>query len=633
MKLILLPFLLFVSYFTNGQNAPIKFGDIPMADMKMTVYDKDSSATAVILFDLGDCQLSDDLNVEYKRHVRIKFFTKASIDEWATKTLLLTHNEDGLSKLKAATYNLENGKIELSEMEEASIFKTKVNRYTDQIKFTLPKVKEGTVIEYSYVLKTKASLLPSWQFQHSIPVIRSEYKASIPKNFTFRKDLQGFLSPQEHSSKYDGALEQWAMNNVPAFKEEPFMTTPEDYVSKINFYLSEVFIPGRPLMNFNRSWRSIIKDLDHDADFGIQIRTSGFLKKIVEEITAGITDENKKMKAIYDYVKSNVAWNKLIDKIPDHPFKKVLDEKKGSSSEINLLLVSMLQKSGLNASPVLISTRQHGMIRPFVPMFSQFNDVICLVKIGDKNILMDGTDKDLSMSALPERCLNGEGLVVSMDEMEWVPLVSMRSRIVVNVDYKVDDAGELIGKMNITRDGLEGSSMRKSFTELGEEKYIKELLSQKSWGVSNSKFDNIADANSSSKESHDVTISDHTQVAGSVIYLNPYLIGKMEENKFKSEERKYPVDFSTPFDKIYMAKIQIPDGFVVEELPKPQILKLPENGGRFVYNATPLGNTINFVSQFIINKSVFMVEEYPSLREFYSLVVAKQAEQIVIKKK
>ncbi|MFM7852956.1 MAG: DUF3857 domain-containing protein [Flammeovirgaceae bacterium] len=514
MKIISLLLGMCISLSLYAQKPPIKFGDVSTDELKMTIYPKDSTAAAVILFDRGETYLSNDLNVEFKRHVRIKFFTKAEINEWSVKTIYLSHNEDAISKLKAATYNLEAGQIEVSEMDDASVFKTKVDRYTDQIKFTLPKVKEGSIIEYSYILKTQASLLPGWQFQHTIPTIRSEYKVSIPKTFTFRKDFQGFLPIQEHTSKNDGALEQWAMIDVPAFKEEPFITTPEDYVSKISFYLSEVFIPRRPIMNFNRSWKSIVKDLNDDLDFGVQIRTSGFLKKIVEEITKGISDDNMKIKAIYEYVKANVSWNTYIDKIPDHPFKKVLEEKKGSSSEINLLIVSMLQKAGFKALPVLLSTREHGVIKPFTPLFSQFNDVICLVKLGEKNILLDGTDKHLPMNALPERCLNGEGLVVSVDDMEWVPLVSIRSRSVVNAEYKVEKTGELNGKIKISRDGIEASEMRRSYTELGEEKYLKNSLGKRNWEISGSKFENLSDPNQSSKESHDVAINDHTSGGG-----------------------------------------------------------------------------------------------------------------------
>jgi hypothetical protein len=633
MKRVYLFFLLQLTHQAFSQKPPAKFGDIPMEDMQMKRYSLDTTASALILFDRGECQLNEQLQVVYKRHTRIKFLTKTSINQWASKTIFLTRNEDGVSRLKAVAYNLENGEIVESKMEETSIFKTKHDRYTDENKFTIPNVKEGSVIEYSYVIRTSASLLPSWQFQHEIPTAYSEYEAYIPKEFTFRSEMKGFLPISDHIKKNDGAWQKWIMKDVPAFKEEPYTANSDDYISKIDFHIREVFIPGRPIIKFGSSWLRIVNDLVEDQEFGVQIKTSGFLKNTVAEITTGLIDDEQKVKAIYDFVKSKIEWNQVIDKIPDHSFKKVIDEKRGSTSEINLLMVSMMRKAGLKSYPVLLSTRKHGLINPFYPRFQQFNDVICLVKSGEKKILLDATDRKLPMNALPERCLNGEGLVVSKDEMEWVPLVSIRSRKVINADYKLSESGEIVGKVNIKRDGLDASSMREAYKDLGKEEYIKEFLSGKSWELTNSNFDNLENPNQSANETHEVSINDHTQVAGNIIYLNPYVLGRMEENLFKSEQRLYPVDYSTPIERIYMAKIEIPDGFGVEELPKAKMLVLPSNGGKFVYSASQMGSTINFVSQFIINKSVFTAEEYPHLREFYNLVVAKQAEQIVLKKK
>jgi hypothetical protein len=617
---------------SNAIGQTSEFGEITMEELQMKKYSPDTSASALILFDKGSSDLNDQLEVVYKRHMRIKFFTKASIDDWASRTIYLTKGEDAISKLKATAYNLEDGKIVESKMDETSIFKTKYDRYTDEIKFTIPNAKEGSVIEYSYVIKTKASLLPGWQFQFEIPSIYSEYQTGTPKSFSFRTEMKGFLQVSERISKNDGAFEKLIMKNIPAFKDEPFTANSDDYISKIDFHLTDVFIPGE-YVNLNTTWPKVVSNLLEDRDFGGQIAGSGFLKNIVEEITSGITGEEQKTKVIYTYVKSKVEWNEVIDKIPDHQFKKVLEEKKGSTSEINLLLVTMLQKAGLKSSPVLLSTRKHGIINPFYPQFRQFNDVICMVKLGEKKILLDASDRGLPMNALPERCLNGEGLVVSKDEMEWVPLVSIRSRKVINADYKLSDTGEITGKLIIKRDGLEASSMRESYKDLGKEKYIKDFLSGKSWELTNSSFDNLENPDQPANEIHEITINDHSQVAGNIIYLNPYVLGRMEENIFKSEKRLYPVDYSTPLDRIYMAKIQIPEGFIVEELPKQKMLALPSSGGKFVYSASQMGNSINFVSQFIINKSIFSAEEYPSLREFYNQVVAKQAEQIVLKKK
>jgi len=606
------------------------YGKVTMEELKMSKYLPDTTASAVILFDKGEYNLTDQLTVEIKRHMRIKFLTKAAIDNWASRTVNLSRNQESISKLKASCYNLENGSIVETKIDEKSIFKTKYDRFTDQIKFTIPNVKEGSVVEFSYILRLSDAFGPSWQFQHLIPTKYSEYKTYIPKTFTFRHELKGFLPLSEHGTK--GASETWIINDIPAFKEEPFTLNVDDYISRIEFTITELFIVGSPIIKLGKTWPKIINELLEDKDFGGQIRSSGFLKSVVSEVTAGITDDEQKTKAILEYVKSKVEWNKYVDFIPDHPLKKVLEDKKGSSSEINLLIVTMLQKAGINAHPVLLSTRKHGMINPFWPRYSDFNDVICVAKFGTKKLLLDGTDRGLPMNALPERCLNGDGLVILKDEIEWIPLKSIRSRKVVSADYKLNPDGELVGKLTISREGIDASDMRDSYKDLGKEKYLKDFVAGKSWEISNSVFENLENPNQSVKEIHEVVINDHSQVAGNIIYLNPYISARMEENIFKSEKRLYPVDYSTPFDRIYMAKIQIPDGFAVEELPKQSVIMLPANGGKFVYNATQMGNTINFVSQFIISKSMFTAEEYPFLREFYTQVIAKQTEEIVLKK-
>jgi uncharacterized pyridoxamine 5'-phosphate oxidase family protein len=86
-------------------------------------------------------------------------------------------------------------------------------------------------------------------------------------------------------------------------------------------------------------------------------------------------------------------------------------------------------------------------------------------------------------------------------------------------------------------------------------------------------------------------------------------------------------------EKMYLCKIVIPAGYVVDELPQPKVIALPGNAGRYSYSLTQQGNIINVVSNFQINKSLFAQNEYPYLKEMYNQVIAKQAEQIVLKKK
>jgi hypothetical protein len=620
------------SAFAQKEKAHPSFGEITPDELNMKTYAMDTAANAVILFDVGSCSLDDDLRAIYKRHVRIKFFGAKEIDEYASKILTYETSNESITKIKGATYNMENGKIVTSEMSDDAIFKNKVDRIYSQTKFTLPNVKPGSVIEYSYQWTMAASLLPSWQFQHTIPTIYSEYETIIPKTFTFRKDLQGFLPITDQSSKNDGAIEKLIMRDAPAFKVEPFLTTPDDYVSKIHYYITSIFSSGNAkFYNFERSWRGIGTSYDRSPDFGGLTRSTGWLDKTVDPLLVGATTPEEKAKRIHDFVKTNIAWNDLIDRIPDHTLKKVLDEKKGSSSEINMLMVAMMKRAELDAYPVLISTRDNGLIRPFTPYDGQFNNVICLVRFDGKEKFFDGTDKTLPFNSLPERCLNGQGLLVKTDASEWVTLTSSKSRNMYAANFKLNNDGEMTGKLTISRDGLFAGQMRSDFTSLGKEKYLSESFSHKGWEFSKSDFANMEGINEVPKEEHEIVIRDHAQANGDIIYVNPYVAG-LETNEFKSEQRQYPVNIPTAFDDIYSAKIEIPEGYKVEELPANKMFILPEGGGKFIYSISVLGNAINFTSQFTISKNFVDAEKYQALREFYSVVVAKQAEQIVLKK-
>ncbi|MFM7854420.1 MAG: transglutaminase, partial [Flammeovirgaceae bacterium] len=174
---------------------------------------------------------------------------------------------------------------------------------------------------------------------------------------------------------------------------------------------------------------------------------------------------------------------------------------------------------------------------------------------------------------------------------------------------------------------------RKSFTTKGKADYMKDFVGSKSWDISKSEFQNENDLQNPFKEIHDINIKEHLTIAGDTYYINPFIMGNEASNPFKQETRNYPVDFGAPFDFVYILKITLPQGFVVEELPKSKVLTLPGNAARYIFNVAQSGSTINITSNFSVNKGIFSQEEYPNLREFYNQMVAKQAEQIVVKKK
>lgn len=668
MKIFLTILCIGVSTLTYAQKAPVKFGDIPLDDMKMVKYPLDTSASAVVLTDFGESELkyseSQGFQVQFDRILRIKILKKEGLD-WATISVPVYHEESSdekFSGLRASTFNMENGKVVETKMKNDATFREKVNENIDVIKFTLPNVRQGSVIEVSYhILSDFLGNFQDWDFQRSIPTRWSEYRAIIPEFFHYEKFMQGYvqLASAEDTeasrtltftnrtttvagppkTSYDDIhyLEhrhRWVAKDVPAFVAEPFMTTSKDFISRINFELAYTKFPNQPVKPFMGTWEDITRKFNDSQYFGGLVTGSGYLKKIVEDVTAGKTTPEEKIAAINNYVRQNVEWNGRSQKWVDGNLRSALDAKKGSSAEVNLLLASMLEKAGIDVSPVLISTRDNGFVRETVPVSSQFNYVICVARVGDKKILLDATDPLLPVGVLPQRCLNGHGLVISKLGPNWIPLASgLRSKDVNSADLVLSADGELKGKIQFEHSGYFARECRKSYLVKGETEYLKSAIADRPWTIEKSEFVNAKNTSETFKEIYQVSITDHVASAGETIYLNPFLNMQEKENPFKSATREYPVDFGSPIEKLYLCKIAIPEGYVVDEMPKPRILKLGDNAAKYTYTAVQSGNVISLTSHFLIFNSMFPQTEYEHLREFYNIIVAKQSEQIVLKKK
>lgn len=632
---------LFVCY-SHAQKSPLKFGILPLEDLKMEVYDGDSSAAAVILADYGEAYL-EFRSLRFERHVRIKILNKGGL-QWADVEIPLFQNggyEERITKLKASTFNLVNGRLVETPLEKESVFKQKFNTNFNLHKFTFPNVSEGSIIEYSYTLVSDfLTNFPNWQFQYKIPVRHSEYWAVLPDYLVFEQYMQGYVpvtlfevKEKPGSASYRVYTHHWVSKDVPAFRREPFMTSEQDYVSKINMALSHLNFPRSPSFEIMGSWKKLNSTLLESSHFGGLITGSNFLKAKTQELTVGKSTQMQKLEAIFNYVQQTLEWNGALDKYPDN-LKKVFEDRKGTAADINVALASMLEKAGIVVDMVLISTRDHGFVRTQYPMEKQLNYVVARARIEDKILLLDATEKYLPMGILPERCLNGQGLVISPTHHGWIDIVPLaKSRTSISSDFSITDRGELKGNINYVYDGYAAQSVREKYSKKGEAEYLNEFLSARGWDVESSEIKNTKDVNKSPTQHHALTLRDHITSSGEVIYISPLLSEQVKENILKAETREYPVDFGTPNEIKYLARFTVPKDFVVDELPKSALAVLPDNAAKFTYASTQVGDVISVVSVLQINKSLFGQDEYPHLREFYNLVVAKHAEQIVLKKK
>lgn len=657
----------------RAQKPPLKFGDVSLEEVKMDRYEPDSSAAAVVLADYGESEVqynqSQGFVLLFERTKRTKILTKDGYDHGNFEILLYTGNpeyREKLSGLKVVTYNLVDGKIAETKASNDAIFQESYNEDFDLVKVAAPNVKEGSVIEITYKIQSQYIInLQDWQFQSTIPVVWSEYRTRIPDFFKYEKYMQGYIVAHIHEEKtipktltlnyksrtggagFSAAVtnyEQEKINyneqylrlvakDVPAFKPEPFITTYKDYISEINYELAYVKFPNKPIEPVMGTWDDISKKLWEHSKFGGEVKGNGFLGKIVEPLTAGAATPEAKIAAIHSYVKKNISWDGRYRFLSGGSLKKVLDEHKGSSADINLTLVSMLTKAGFKAYPVLISTRDHGFVRTSSPVLGQFNYTICVVELDGKQVLLDATSKSLPAGVLPKHCLNGQGLVVNGQSSAWVALDShIKSRSVAEAELHVDEEGEITYTVKRVLEGYPAFTNRASYLNNGEEEYVKEFLAGRPWTITKKQFENTDNISEPFREIYQIEADDQVTAAGDVLYISPVLLHREADNPFKLEQREYPVDFGNPFEKVLTFKLKVPAGYQVDEIPASKMFVLPGNTARYLFSSNVNGDIVTVTSMLTINKAIYTQLEYPNLREFYNQVVAKQAEQIILKK-
>jgi transglutaminase-like putative cysteine protease len=566
--------------------------------------------------------------------------------------------EEELASLKAVTYNLENGKVVETKLDvKGAVFKDRINKRLSIKKFTFPNIKEGSIIEYEYRLNSDFIFnLQPWTFQGAYPRLWSEYNVSMPEFYYYVTLAQGYqpffikdrkerrdnftltdnssIQSNRESFSCSVADYRWAMKDVPALKEESFTSTIDNHVAKLEFQLAELRYPFTP-RNIMGTWTNATESMLKDEDFGLQLtKDNGWLNDVMGEATGGSKDALAKAQHIFSYLRDNMTCTDYNRRYADKNLRTVLKSRNGSEAEINLLLTAMLKKADLDAEPVLLSTRSHGYTYAMYPLMDRFNYVISKLNIDGKEYFLDASRPRMGFGRLGYECYNGHARVVNANAtpVEFISDSLMESKI-TSVFIINDEKGDLTGSIQQTPGYFESNSIRDRIKEKGRESFFNEY--KKGWtGEVEMEKENIDSLN---KYDYPLAIKYDFKMKldkEDILYLNPMFTEGIKENPFKSAQRFYPVEMPYAVDETYLLRLDVPKGYVVDELPKQLMLKLnEENDGMFEYRISESNGIISMRSRLRISRAYFLPEEYEMLREFFNYVVKKHNEQIVFKKK
>lgn len=602
MKLIsAIALMFFYMNIITPQEVNTKWGSISMESLKMTEYPKDKEAEALILFDLGESYFIDynnGYNVRYTRRKRVKVFKENGVSHAEIEIPLYQGKteREKLISVEAMSYNLDGTSYKRSILKASEVFEETINKYWKIHKFAIPNVKEGTVFEFKYVVDSPFLFnLPDWTFQSNIPTKLSKYKVTMIPFYEYVFIAQGIKAfdiqttqlaknkrtygtvTKNYGRKSGRGVEfqevtyEYGKKDIPAFRDETFISSVSDYIMKMDFQLSKVTQTTGASEEIISTWPKMIKELSSHKKFGKYISKSkkhskNYLKSIQSEIPS---DKKEAVRFIIDQIKSTYKWNGDLSYYADVEPKNLEKTKSGNKAAINLFLISVLNEYGVDAKPIISSTRNHGAVSTDYPFYHYFNNVVALVKLEGTSFMCDASSEMTAFNRIPYTDMNSGGLLIDKNEAEpqWINMQNGNLSETKNFFTMTLALGKASAQVKSIRLTTESDAFHDRRTLKNEEEKVKEKYIEKGLLT----VDNVVIKNFENKyKPYTLVVEGSTEIdqIDNELYILPFLKFPIQKNPFTTKKRNYPVDVIYPHVVTYTSNIALSEGMTAGDLPE-----------------------------------------------------------------
>ena len=653
---------------TAQQGVNMKFGKPTEQELQMTTYAPDSSADAVVLCRLTTVEYTIQENgylVDYHEKFRIKVlkpsgaryakvvipyqvnmshgsklgglrfsmfandFKGAPSSDFGfdsgsmTSEAMGDYSDESVDDLEATAFNLQGSKVVKSKLEKSDIVKKQIDEQNCQLEFTVPDVKEGTVIEYEYKIHSELFwLLHDWFAQCEIPVVYAKLDMNIPTYLLFNIEEHGILrltctctngvvryklisDPMANPVSAVSNHYICTGTNLKAMPKDDYVFCAQDFRAGVTAELKQFRLRGTMQMDYAKTWEQIDEMILNDEDLGKRLVDHSPLKDLLQEKKIEeIADKDERAVAVYQLVMSKVKWDGTYKMRPEAP-SETLSKGIGSNADINLLLIQSLNDVGLHAAPVILRLRDQGQLPFNFPSLHKLSTFVVGI-VGDtgKNVFLDASSKDGYLNVLPDNLLVERARLVLMNKKsQWVNLqqaTKSQKSTIINAVLTPD--GLLKGTQTTTYTGYAAMAYRQS-------KHLDEF---------------------SPSVTDSIEFTRQGVVDGDRISICPFNTSPIAENPFTAEQRLMPIEFPCVQSEQVVVNITLPDGYVLEQKPKALALTNTNKSisGRLFTNTE--NNTVQVRYQFNVNKLIHAQPSYNSIRELFGLLAEHSKDMLVI---
>lgn len=386
------------------------------------------SAAAMVLLDEGTIKMNGSSGFVAGRHLCIRFFKDTKPDSVLADLIFYPSAQfSNYRQFSARLLTLDPGnKTVLAKDLSPRFGSTNIRR------LNLP-LKAASLLDITYTLELPfEGKLPDWRFQSLLPVEKATLQLALPDNVTLGRVLRGSFAPENIDSSAH-ALQaafsegrqlrqfEYRFAQLPPALPEPFAPAIKDCLERLQLHLVSVVKGTDTLKDFAAlQARLVFEAYSSRPDFMLRLAAPFNVPADYDRRIRSITDPLEKAARIYDLVRRHCLWSGQDTIAAPHTLTAVWKQKSGNSTEMNLLLVRLLQEYGFDASPLLVSTRSNGRIDTNAIAPGDFNRCLAHLWLDRRSVTLDATCRECAFPGLGPEVLNGWGLLISMDPERWL---------------------------------------------------------------------------------------------------------------------------------------------------------------------------------------------------------------------
>lgn len=623
------------------------------AAIKVPAYDKD--VPAVVLIDESLTSInSDGRETEVYNHA-VRILRREGRGYAAGQVGYVP--ETGKVKEFRAWLIRPNGEIKKFGKDDSVDIQANLNDVYNEYRFKRISARDdadvGAVFAYSYTLEDRSIFSQAdWAFQNSLPVITSRYNLTLPEGW--RAEAVTFnhsgVEPRVNGSSYS-----WELSNLPAIPDEPLSPSLTHLVPRLAVsYFPPANSQQLSIKTFSK-WSDVAAWMSELEDS--QVIIDDALTRKANELTATAKTEYDKIRAIANYVQ-NIQYISIQTGLGrgggyrPHSSAEVFAKSYGDCKDKANLMRAMLKVVGIDAIPVSIYSGDPNYVRASWPSPQQFNHCIIAVKVSDQTqartiiqhpsqgrlLIFDPTDEETPIGDLP---FHLQGSLALLDSKTETDLVRMpvtppeMNQLERTATLQLLPDGGISGQIKEQANGQTAASLRSEFRGLSKPDYTVKIETWLSRGVTSARLNKIEPTDNTGDGSFSLNLEFTANTYGQLmqnrlLVFKPVVVARREALALTAATRKHPVVLhANAYSET--VRVQLPSGFVVDELPDP--VKLQTAFGSYVTSYEVKNNELVFKRQLSQQATTIAAADYETVRKFFESIRTAENAPVVLARK